>query len=295
MNYHGIDTAGTLTTSNVLKAKAEGFSFVGRYLSRTSGSTAWKVIHADEALRIRSAGLAILLIWEVTGNRARSGAAEGSTDGAMARVLAQSMGVPDTAVIYFAVDYDAPKEDYSAIAAYLKAARASVAPYSAGVYGSRRVCDAMYDCGAVRYFMQCCAWSIGMTEHADVYQYAWQDSAEAKAAAAKIGIDVDLCRAVDLRASGMWMPEQKEYDDGDGGVIVEYPTDTPKVPWYAENMAWAKENGLINDGRPTDNLTRAEMATILRRFDDRVQKMIREEILRHLPEDDSGGGLLADD
>lgn len=52
-------------------------------------------------------------------------------------------------------------------------------------------------------------------------------------------------------------------------------------PWYADAMDWAAENGLINDGRPNDPVTRAEMATILRRYD----KLVNEKILLHLPED----------
>lgn len=38
-------------------------------------------------------------------------------------------------------------------------------------------------------------------------------------------------------------------------------------PWYAGAMAWAKENGLMNGGRPLDAVTRAELATVLQRYD----------------------------
>ena len=38
------------------------------------------------------------------------------------------------------------------------------------------------------------------------------------------------------------------------------------IPWYAEAMAWVKARGIMNDGRPNDNVTRAELATILYRI-----------------------------
>lgn len=38
------------------------------------------------------------------------------------------------------------------------------------------------------------------------------------------------------------------------------------APWYTEAMAWAKARGLINDGRPNDPVTRAELATVLYRI-----------------------------
>ena len=37
-------------------------------------------------------------------------------------------------------------------------------------------------------------------------------------------------------------------------------------PWYASAMAWAKDAGLIRDGRPEDPVTRAELATVLYRM-----------------------------
>ena len=81
-----------------------------------------------------------------------------------------------------------------------------------------------------------------------------------------------------------------EYDDGEGGTIIEPRPTTSPQPWYAEAMAWAAENGLINDGRPNDPVTRAELATVLQRFDKRMD----EKIKLHLPEDMSLGGLISE-
>ena len=65
-------------------------------------------------------------------------------------------------------------------------------------------------------------------------------------------------------------------------------------PWYAEAMAWAEKLGLIKDGRPNDNLTRAEMATILMRYDKIVDAKIFEALNLLQPEDDSFGGIISD-
>jgi len=266
MKIKGIDTAATVTAAAAEKLKAEGYSFAGRYLAPTTGASAWKGLRIAEAQLLRDAGIAILLIWETTALRAKSGSSGGSIDGARAAVLAQELGVPETAVIYFAVDFNAQKADYSAVEAYLKAARSAVAPYSAGVYGSRSVCDEMQERGAVRYFMQCCAWSSGLSEHADVYQWQWQEGAEAKEMAAKLGFAVDLCRARSTQSAGMWLPGYNHYDDGEGGVVMEpAANNTQGEPWYQDAMDWAKAEGLILDGRPNDPVTRAELATVLQR------------------------------
>lgn len=88
---------------------------------------------------------------------------------------------------------------------------------------------------------------------------------------------------------GDWMMERMDDLAQSVNSVIE-PKPQPAEPWYAEAMAWAKEAGLINDGRPKDNLTRAEMATILQRFDKRID----EKIKIHMPEDDSLGGLITD-
>lgn len=282
----GVDTAKTITKDAAETLHEEGYSFVGRYLSKTTGVNAAKVIKADEARRIRDAGLAILLIWETSAARAKGGAAAGVTDGAAAKDLAKKCGVPETTTIYFAVDYNAPTGDFAELSEYLKAARAAVAPYNAGVYGPRHVIDAMHDMNAVHYFMQCVAWSSGVSDHADIYQYEWQKGKDALALAEKINTPVDLCKAYDCRAAGMWLPTYNEYDDGEGGTVME-PTQNnsaQKKPWYAEDQAWCEEKKIINDGRGNENLTRGEMMAITHRLYNTIFEDMRRE-----------SGLLTDD
>lgn len=64
--------------------------------------------------------------------------------------------------------------------------------------------------------------------------------------------------------------------------------------WYDEAMNYVKERGYINDGRPNDKLTRAEMATILMRYDKIVDEKITKAMKLLQPEDDSFGGIISD-
>ena len=54
---------------------------------------------------------------------------------------------------------------------------------------------------------------------------------------------------------------------GEGGTVIEYTGGTQTAsPWYADAMNWAKERHIINDGRPNDPVTRAELAMVLYRM-----------------------------
>ena len=260
MTIKGVDTGATITQDAADILKVEGYSFVGRYLSKTSGINAWKVLKADEAMRIHNAGLAILLIWETSGSRAKAGANAGKEDGTAAKDLAHSLGVPG-GTIYFAVDYDAPKSDYTAIEAYLREARSACAPYNAGVYGPKHIVDEMFNRGAVRYFMQCVAWSKGLSEHADIYQWQGQDGAEAKAFGEKLEFKVDLDKAFDCRSSGMWMPLYNQYDDGDGGSIYA-PVQNSQFA-ESESVKWMKDHGLYPKNKTHSDVTWDELADVL--------------------------------
>lgn len=264
MEFKGIDSASPVSAAAAKKLAELGYSFCGRYLAPAG----WKVVTADEAARIHDAGLAILLVWETTADRAKSGAEGGAQDGAQAASKAAALGVPAGTVIYYAVDYDAGHSDYDAIEAYLRAASSASAPYAVGVYGSYRVIEEMHRRGACAAFWQCCAWSYGrLSEYADAYQAEWSGTEAAKALAAQVGFAVDLDEAESLDT--FWRPE-------------------PIAHWYDEAMAWAKAEGLIRDGRPEDFITRAEIATVLYR-------LCHGEEQRYDPEYDRPSGLLSDD
>lgn len=246
--YKGVDTAARFSKTHAKILADNGITFVGRYLVNPTQS---KAITDTEAKALHDAGLAILLIYETYAARAREGEQAGKQDGYAAYSFAKQLGVPDGAAIYFAVDYNAVKSDYPAIEAYLYAAKAACAPYRCGVYGH---CDLVNSIKADCY-MQCVAWSGGLlSEKANIYQYQWQGGPESQAITKLIGgIPVDMNQCADLNAAGMWMPNTPE-------------------PWYATDMKWIKEHGIMNDGRPNDSITRAEAAAMFHRFYDKFIK-----------------------
>lgn len=205
--YQGIDTAAKITAQAARILKQEGFSFVARYLVPNSGSLAWKALTAAEAKIIRDAGLAIMFCWETTASRVKGGEAAGAEDGARARKLAEEMGVPAGATIYFAADYNVPADDYDAVDGYLAAAMLNSGHYAVGLYGHEKLVDAMKERYDLRYW-QCVAWSNQFSDAAGVIQYGWQGCAEAKAEEAKVGFAVDLDAAASL--DGMWLPDPAE-------------------------------------------------------------------------------------
>ena len=246
MSYLGIDTAARITAAQAKKLRENGVSFAARYI------TPGKSLDAAEITALRDAGLAILLCWESTAERMKGGARAGAEDSERAQWFAQKLGIPAGTVIFFAADYDVPAADFEAVEAYLRTARANIDDYGVGLYGPEAVIAEMSRRGACYYYWQCCAWSNQRLPVADVWQYAWQGAPEAKEMAAKCGIlAVDMDSAETL--SGMWLPPAEE---------------EPK-PWYAEHMTWMEKNGLMMDGRPNDDVTRAELAAVVHRLEEK--------------------------
>lgn len=243
MAYKGIDTAAHISADAAKKLKALGVSFAGRYLVPAGMG---KDITAEEAKGLHDAGLAILLCWEIDAARAKRGGDVGAADGARARQIAQSMGVPSGTAIFFAVDFMPVSGDYSAIQEYFLAAYAAVAPYRCGIYGPYDIVRAMKERIPQLMVWQCVAWSSGLIyDRLNFYQRLWSGAAECKAIQAEVGFPVDINTGESL--DGLWQP-------------------APEKPWYADAMSWAADAGLIRDGRPNDYVTRAELATVLYRL-----------------------------
>lgn len=255
--YQGIDTAARITAAQAAKLRQNGVSFACRYI----GPEAWgKTITAEEIRTLRDAGLAIMLCFESTASRMKGGARAGAEDAVTARNCAAALGVPAGTVIFFACDYNAPAADFASIEAYLRAAKMNAEQYGVGMYGPEKVVSAISERGACFYFWQCAAWSNQFLPVADVRQYAWQGDARAKAMAAACGIAaVDLDSAETL--AGMWLPPVKPQPE----------------PWYADTVRWAEQEGVIapvssiEDARPEDPATRAEVMQMIRNYNRRFE------------------------
>lgn len=144
--------------------KDAGYVGVLRYLAPLPNS---KVISAAERDAILAAGLSLGVVWESTASRAGQGFVAGNSDAVSAEQMADRLGVPHTATIYYAVDYDA---DPSAIKAYFEGVNnASARPV--GGYGSFRVVEALFDWNLIDKGWQATAWSGGKrSTRAHLYQ-----------------------------------------------------------------------------------------------------------------------------
>ena len=288
MTYLGVDTVHRFTAEDAKKAIDNGVSFVGRYLVPEGMG---KELTQEEAANLRKAGLAILLCWEIGAEAFKQGATRGAQDGARARALAESFGIPSGTCIYFACDYNIPDRDLIQAEQYMKAAQAALGKYEAGAYGPLKLVEFLRDRGTCSKFWQCVAWSPYFSPDAQTWQYQWSSSAEAKDMAAKLGFAVDLNTCDNLRKAGFWMP-WNAYNDGDG-TVIEPAKPALKPMWYDEAMEWAEEHGIMNDGRPNDYVTRAEDAVMFQRFYQLIMADVKEQILRLQPEDDKTySGLL---
>lgn len=236
----GIDCASPVSARAANILKAEGFSFVGRYLVPPSYT---KALSWAEAEILHAAGLDILCVWETTAARMRGAAAAGREDGARAYARARELGVPENTILYFASDFDAQPEDMSALRAYLAAARDQTGPYEVGVYGSYRVIEAMRE-SVARGYWQCVAWSNGRVSDAmTVYQSQWQGTEEARALGAKLGFAVDIDECPNTARAGMWPHRQPEPGaEKEDGMEKRYNS-------VAELPTWAKPTILKLIGR----------------------------------------------
>lgn len=254
----GIDCSTRVTAAVAKKFKADGVSFIGRYV--TPGS--WKSVTKEEAETIIAAGLQILSVFERTTDRTTGGAANGTDDGKRAYAHARAIGQPIGTAIYFAVDYDAPASQHNNIEAYLRAAAKEIPGYKIGVYGSFSVIEAMAIRGAASYFWQTLAWSRGLlSARANVYQ-----------------------KQIDVGANGINVDWNDQYSDaGLWGAAVQPPAkEEPKVPkditkvsdWAAEAWDTMTKNGYVDGTRPGDVMTREEGTVIFNRLRTNLLKLI---------------------
>lgn len=147
---------------------AAGKRFACRYLSYTPG----KNITGSEVDRLHAAGLAVVLNWEATAGGWRGGAAAGRTHASEALRLANNLGAPNSAAIYFSIDQDTTPGDYPTVAAYLNAAAAVIGRGRLGAYGEYDLIRYLFDRKTITWGWQTYAWSHGTWEpRAHIQQY----------------------------------------------------------------------------------------------------------------------------
>lgn len=137
------DTRFEITDAHAENLVANGYKYVGRYL--TGGD--FKQLRDGELRVILRHGLLPFLIFEEGYQRSYFTQAQGADDGAKAAAAAEGYGVPCSATVFFAVDFDALDSDITTnILPYFKAVSENAGMYRVGVYGPRNVCSRV--CGA---------------------------------------------------------------------------------------------------------------------------------------------------
>ncbi len=169
--------------------KAHGYKGVMRYLS--PGPNAKNLTEAEK-FALLNAGLSIGVVWETVANRAAQGFDAGAHDAQLANGQADSLAIPESVTIYYAVDFDAVP---SVVRPYFLGVM-SVHRRPVGVYGGYSVCEAILDDGLAAMAWQTVAWSGGRhLERAVLYQRA------DRAPVPIPGTDVNDCLAPDW---GQW-------------------------------------------------------------------------------------------
>jgi hypothetical protein len=178
-------------------AAAKGVKFICRYL---------KNLRAAEVAAVHNAGIAIVLIWETTAERALLGAPAGVVDGTRARDMASALGAPAGTAIYLTADFgEVVAQDAVTIGYFAAAKRAFADEAKMGGYAEGAVCQAGLDAGIFDYTWL--AGGMGMRG-----SRAFADSGRATIVqdvgdkqGLDLGIDIDSDVAIDGDI-GAWLP-----------------------------------------------------------------------------------------
>jgi hypothetical protein len=244
----GVDYSGTPPSIDALKK--ENASFVCRYLS-TPGNP--KNINRAEALRLRSNGLDVVLVFETTATRALGGASAGKQDAKAAREQATACGAPAGQVIYFAVDFDANATELRQVKSYLAGAASVLGADKTGVYGGYAAVKAALDAGVCKYAWQTYAWSGGKWDpRAHLQQYANAQTLG--------GVEVDHNHAV-ADDFGQWPAVVRKPAKP---PVAPKPVSKPPLPPPDVVTVTGPKGGLIAR-RPLKKIA-ALVAPLLRRF-----------------------------
>lgn len=155
MSQSGVDYAWGIPGGKNIRAL--GYNFVCRYLSFNSE----KNLSPAEVTDLKANKLGIVLVWESTERRALDGFDAGVIDVSEALELANSLGAPDAAPIYFACDYDFSYIQQQKVNDYF-AGIASVIPVEKiGIYAGYDVISRALNANIAKYAWQTSAWSRG--------------------------------------------------------------------------------------------------------------------------------------
>lgn len=203
--------------------KSHGVTFVCRYLSFVNSLTQVKLLSANEAKTLASAGISVVSNYEWYANRALESAASGVQDAQIAASQHAACGGPLDRPIYFSVDCDCAGEQ---TVAYFKGVASVLGLARTGAYGSYRVIKYLLDNHLIAWAWQTYAWSGGQwDDRAHIRQY------ENGVNLAGASVDYNESRQADF---GQWMPGQAAHSQGDLSLLQL--TD-PTGKYFTSNQA----------------------------------------------------------
>jgi len=172
---------------------AAGYRFACRYLS---WDTSGKNLSDTERRALHAAGLDVVLNWEYQPHAALGGYGQGTADATEALRQARALGAPDSAAIYFSVDFDAQSDQLLAVEQYVQGCCMVLGRERVGTYGGIRVINALVRAGLGSWYWQTYAWSAG----------AWNPAAhirQVRNGVTVAGANVDLDSAT-VTEFGQW-------------------------------------------------------------------------------------------
>jgi len=141
---------------------AAGIRAVGRYLSPSTRNNPGKHLTASELHDLRERGIRVFLLWETTADAARGGHDAGVRDAKAAQAAAAALDLSTSAIVYYAVDWDASGDDIRKRVAPYFGGIGETSPHTRiGVYGGYDVVAYLMDHGYVELGFQTYAWSGG--------------------------------------------------------------------------------------------------------------------------------------
>jgi peptidoglycan hydrolase-like protein with peptidoglycan-binding domain len=152
----GIDYAWSNPKPNMSTLKSLGVGFIARYLSPDPS----KNLTVAEKNAAVAAGLAVVVVWESSANRALSGFAAGVADAQAADAQVKALGMTGDP-IHFAADFDASAAQQAAINAYLDGAASVIGKARVGLYAGFYPLSRAFNAGKITYGWQTYAWSGG--------------------------------------------------------------------------------------------------------------------------------------
>jgi hypothetical protein len=151
-------------------ARKMGAQFAASYLSNdTSKNWTRAMINTYHAM-----GRGTVCVWETSAKRALRGYAAGQTDALLALGQEQALGVPASAPIYFAVDFNETPHQAAAVALYFLGVNSVLGVNRTGGYGGYWTISRLFNSGLISFGWQTSAWSGGRWDpRAQLQQYAY--------------------------------------------------------------------------------------------------------------------------